>query len=68
MNKLSWCTALLLAACGGGSGLGDDDQPLPDADVPAVDAPPGVTVLSVPAGDLATDTHWTADHIYVLEV
>ena len=44
MKKLTWCAALMLAACGGGSGLGgDDEQPLPDADVPPVDTPPGVT-------------------------
>ncbi len=67
MKTLTWC-ALMLAACGGGSGLGgDDQQPLPDADIPVIDTPPGVTPVSVPAGDIATDTHWTADHIYVLE-
>jgi hypothetical protein len=68
MKKLSWCAALMLAACGGGSGLGDDDdQPMPDAFVPPIDTPPGVTVVNVPAGDISTDTVWTADHIYVLE-
>ena len=68
MKKLTWCTALVLAACGGGSGLGGDDDPqLPDAYVPPIDTPPGVTVVNVPAGDIATDTTWTADKIYVLE-
>jgi hypothetical protein len=68
MKKLSWCAALILAACGGGSGLGDDgdDTPLPDA-APMPDTPPGVTVVNVPAGDITTSTQWTADHIYVLE-
>lgn len=61
------CAALIsvaMAACGG-SGLDDDSPPLPDAR--QIDAPPGVTFVSVPAGDIATDTTWTADHIYVLE-
>jgi hypothetical protein len=66
MKKLLWCAALLLAACGDDSGLGGDDQPMPDA-APPVDTPPGVTTVSVPAGDIASDTTWTADHIYVLE-
>jgi hypothetical protein len=67
MNKISIALALSLAACGGGSGLGDDDNtPLPDADV-GIDTPPGVTVVSVPGGDISVDTHWTADHVYVLE-
>jgi len=66
MKKLSIISALLLTACGG-SGLGGDDDPMPDADVgPDIDAPPGVTKVSVPAGDMA-GAHWTADHIYVLE-
>ena len=34
---------------------------------PPIDAPPGVTIVDVPAGDITTDTTWTADHIYVLE-
>jgi hypothetical protein len=68
MKMLSWCLALSLAACGGGSGVGDDDdQPLPDAYVPPIDTPPGVTIVNVPAGDINTDTSWTADHIYVLD-
>src|SRR5688500_2406277 len=68
MKKLSWCLALLVAACGGGSGLGDDDdQPMPDAYVPPIDTPPGVTVVNVPAGDITASTTWTATHIYVLE-
>jgi len=67
MKNYSFALALSLAACGGGSGLGDDDNtPLPDA-AALVDAPPGVTVVSVPGGDITADTHWTADHIYVLE-
>lgn len=65
MKKLSFCAALMLAACGG-SGLGGDDT-TPDADVPTIDAPPGVTLVTVPGGDIATDTHWTADNIYILE-
>ena len=68
MKKLSWFAALMLAACGGGSGLGDDDDmPMPDAFVPPIDTPPGVTIVNVPGGDIAVDTHWTTDHIYVLE-
>jgi len=67
MKKLSWTLALLVAACGGGSGLGDDIQPMPDAYVPPVDTPPGVTIVNVPGGDITTDTMWTANHIYVLE-
>lgn len=67
MKKLSWCAALVLAACGGGSGLGDDDPSGPDAYVPPVDTPPGVTVVNVPGGDITSDTVWTADHVYVLE-
>ncbi len=66
MKQLSIVLALSLAACGGGSGLGDDDSPLPDAAV-MPDSPPGITIVSVPGGDIATDTTWTADHIYVLE-
>lgn len=66
MKQLSWLLALSLAACGG-SGLGDGDDPTPDAFVPPIDTPPGVTVVNVPGGDISTDTTWTADTIYVLE-
>jgi len=68
MKKLSLSAMMLAAACGGGSGLGgDDQQPMPDAEVPIIDTPPGVTAVSVPAGDISTDTHWTTDHVYTLE-
>ena len=66
MKKLSYCLVLALAACNG-SGLGDDVQPMPDANVPTIDTPPGVTLVNVPGGDISTDTTWTANHIYVLE-
>lgn len=69
-NKLLSLLALPLvvtAACKDDSGLtgGDDEPPLPDA--PEVDAPPGVTIVDVPEGDITTDTTWTKDHIYVLQ-
>ncbi len=67
MKKLSWCLALSLAACGGGSGVGDDDDQPPVDAAPPVDTPPGVTIVNVPAGDISANTTWTADHIYVLE-
>lgn len=66
MKKLTWCAALLVAACGGGSGLGDDDPTTPDAFVPPIDTPPGVTRVDVPGGDIDGNTTWTADKLYVL--
>jgi len=69
-NKLLWLLSLplaLTAACEDGSGLtGGDDEPLPP-DAPELDAPPGVTIVDVPEGDITTDTTWTKDHIYVLK-
>lgn len=71
MKRIAWCMALsaaTLGACGGGSGLdGDDNTPLPDAAMPPIDTPPGVTTVSVPGGDITSDQTWTADHVYVLE-
>jgi hypothetical protein len=65
-SALSLSLSLSLVGCGG-SGLGDDDDtPLPDAAVQP-DAPPGVTYVSVPGGDIATSQTWTKDKIYVLE-
>lgn len=54
------------AACGDDSGLVGDDQPEIDAR-PMPDAPPGVTIVDVEAGDITTSTTWTKDHIYVLK-
>ncbi|MBS1124778.1 MAG: putative lipoprotein [Deltaproteobacteria bacterium] len=71
-KQLTWFTSLLgaslltMGACGGDSGLTGDDTQMPDA-APTPDAPPGVTVVDVPAGDIAVDTHFTADHIYILK-
>lgn len=68
-KNMIWLAALSLAttaACKDDSGLTGDDGPEPDA-APMVDAPPGVTVVDVPAGDIATDTTWTKNKIYVLQ-
>ena len=67
MKHSLWLSlALILPACGGDDGLTGDDTPMPDA-APQPDAPPGITAVDVPAGDIAVDTHWTADHIYTLK-
>lgn len=74
-KQLGWIAGAvaltLTGACGGDdSGLtddGTDDSPPVDAPMQTVDAPPGVTLVDVPAGDITTDTRWTADHIYVLK-
>ena len=57
---------LTMGACGGNSGLTGDDTPQPDA-APEIDAPPGVTIVHIPAGDIATDQLWEAKNIYVLD-
>ena len=69
MKQIVWLAAAALAttaACKDNSGLTGDDQPEPDA-APQPDAPPGVTIVDVPAGGIATDTMWTKDNIYVLK-
>ncbi len=68
MKHLIWFAALALAvpACRDDSGLTGDDTQQPDA-APQPDAPPGITLVDVPAGDIAVDTHWTADKIYTLK-
>jgi len=67
MSKCTtWLAALALAtaaACGDDSGL--IGEPMPDAGE-EIDAPPGVTIVNVPAGDISTDTTWTKDNVYVL--
>lgn len=67
-KHLSWLAALALVipACGDDSGLTGDDTKQPDA-APAPDAPPGITLVDVPAGDISVDTHWTANKIYTLK-
>ncbi len=70
MSKQLWfslAAALGLAACGG-----DDSGTTPVDAPPAVDAPlatdgtPLPTLVDV-TGEIAGDTTWTADHIYVLK-
>jgi hypothetical protein len=63
--KNSICLALLLAACGGDSGLTGDDSPLPDAAQP--DSPPGSMVIHIAAGDLTGPITWEAKNTYVLD-
>ncbi|MGE0549842.1 MAG: hypothetical protein AB7O24_17000 [Kofleriaceae bacterium] len=59
--------AIAAPACKDDSGLtGDDDTDQPDAG-PGIDAPPGVKLVDIAAGDIAGDTHWTADTIYTLK-
>jgi hypothetical protein len=66
-KHLSLFTALALwGACDSGSGLTGDDTPEPDA-APMPDAPPGMKVVDVPAGDISVDTTWTSDTIYTLK-
>lgn len=58
----------LLTGCNDDAGLGGDDDPMPQPDMaPAPDAPPGITLVDVPAGDITGDTRWTADTIYTLK-
>ncbi len=70
MTKTTWLAAvalLAIPACKDNSLTGDDTQ-LPDAPpVVQPDAPPGITLVDVPAGDISVDTHWTADKIYTLK-
>jgi hypothetical protein len=69
MKNIIWLAAALglsITGCKDDSGLTGDDGPEPDAAVQP-DAPPGVTVVRVAAGDIATDTTWTKNKIYVLE-
>lgn len=59
-----------VAACGSDSGLTDGiavDAPTSVDSPPSIDAPPGVTMVEVAGGDVSTDQHWTADHIYLLQ-
>ncbi len=67
-KHLLWLAAAALAtpACSDSSGLTGDDTQQPDA-APQPDAPPGITLVDVPAGDITVDTHWTADKIYTLK-
>lgn len=71
-TNLSLLAALGLAlvaipACKDNSGItGGDDEPGPDA-APPIDTPPGVTAVDVLAGDISTDTVWTADTVYTLK-
>ncbi len=63
---------LVAAACGGDdSGLTDDvtDDITDDVtdDAPPIDAPPGITRVDVPAGDITADTTWTANNEYTLK-
>ena len=63
--------ALPIAACGGDDGLGDTttDDVVDDTsdDAPPPDAAPGHFDVDVPGGDIAVDTHWTADTTYTLK-
>lgn len=63
--KKSICLALVLAACGGDSGLTGDDTPQPDA--PPPDSPPGSMIIRVAGGDLAGPITWEAQNTYILD-
>jgi len=69
MKNVLWIAVLALGtlpACKDDSGLTGDDSPEPDAP-PMIDAPPGVTFVDVPAGDITTDTMWTKNNVYTLK-
>ncbi len=75
--KLSICLSTLAllsaAACKDDSGITGDDgpDPMPDAFVPTIDAPEGVTLVDVGTPnqptDITTDTLWTKNKIYTLK-
>lgn len=67
--SLFLAATLPLAVACGDEGLGDDTTDTTDADTDDVDvdADPGGGPVDVPAGDITTDTTWTANNTYTLK-